>query len=215
VQAIGSGRDPLVTSASLDVTGRRYESRVRHEGTNDRDLSPAFQGDASGRSRWLTANARVAGALCRVAVLVYFAADLEREFMTIRILLVDDHPVVRHGLKSLLAAQPDCEVIDEAADGVEAVEKARRLDPDVVLLDITMPRMNGLEACRLIHQSAPHCEVLMLTQHDSRQMLREALDAGARGYVVKSQAGRDLVTAVEEVSQHHVFIALGNSNTKR
>ena len=135
--------------------------------------------------------------------------------MSIRILLVDDHPVVRHGLKSLLAAQPGCEVLDEASDGVEAVEKARQLNPDVVLLDITMPRMNGLEACRLIRETAPHCEVLILTQHDSRQMLREALDAGARGYIVKSQVGRDLVTAVERVSQHHQFVALGNPDFER
>ncbi|OLC61129.1 MAG: hypothetical protein AUH89_03000 [Ktedonobacter sp. 13_1_40CM_4_52_4] len=129
---------------------------------------------------------------------------------TVRILLVDDHPVVRHGLRALLGVQPDWEIIDEAEDGAEAVDKAQRLNPDVVLLDISMPKMGGLEACRLIHQTVPTTEVLILTQHDSPQMLREALDAGARGYVVKSHAARDLLEAVEAVSQHKTFTALGS-----
>jgi len=130
--------------------------------------------------------------------------------MVIRILLVDDHPVVRHGLRALLGLQPDWEVIDEAEDGSEAVDKVQRLTPDVVLLDISMPKMGGLEACRLIRETAPQCEILILTQHDSPQMLREALDAGARGYVMKSHAARDLLDAVEAVSQHKSFTALGN-----
>jgi len=130
--------------------------------------------------------------------------------MVIRILLVDDHPVVRHGLRALLGLQPDWEVIDEAEDGSEAVDKVQRLNPDVVLLDISMPKMGGLEACRLIRETAPQCEILILTQHDSPQMLRAALDAGARGYVMKSHAARDLLDAVEAVSQHKSFTALGN-----
>ena len=130
--------------------------------------------------------------------------------MVIRILLVDDHPVVRHGLRALLGLQPDWEVIDEAEDGSEAVDKVQRLNPDVVLLDISMPKMGGLEACRLIRETAPQCEILILTQHDSPQMLREALYAGARGYVMKSHAARDLLDAVEAVSQHKSFTALGN-----
>jgi len=130
--------------------------------------------------------------------------------MVIRILLVDDHPVVRHGLRALLGLQPDWEVIDEAEDGSEAVDKVQRLNPDVVLLDISMPKMGGLEACRLIRETAPQCEILILTQHDSPQMLREALDAGARGYVMKSHAARDLLDAVEAVSQHKSFTARGN-----
>ena len=132
--------------------------------------------------------------------------------MVIRILLVDDHPVVRHGLRALLGLQPDWEVIDEAEDGSEAVDKVQRLNPDVVLLDISMPKMSGLEACRLIRETAPQCEILILTQHDSPQMLREALDAGARGYVMKSHAARDLLDAVEAVSQHKSFTALGNGD---
>ena len=128
--------------------------------------------------------------------------------MTIRILLVDDHPIVRQGLKTLLEGRPGWEVIGEASDGAEALEKARDLSPDVMVLDVTMPRMNGLEACRLLRKRAPQLEILFVTQHDSPQMMREALEAGARGYVVKSNAARDLLAAVEAVSQHRVFTAL-------
>lgn len=135
-----------------------------------------------------------------------------RNRMTIRILIVDDHPVVRHGLKTLLREQPGWEVVGEAADGAEAVEIAERLNPDVVVLDVSMPRMHGLEACRLIRQTVPACEVLMVTQHDSPQMVREALLCGARGYVVKSNAARDLLEAVAAVSRHQNFVAKGPGN---
>ena len=128
--------------------------------------------------------------------------------MTIRILLVDDHPVVRQGLKTLLEGRSGWEVIGEASDGAEAVEKAKDLNPDVMVLDVTMPKMNGLEACRLLRRQAPQLEILFVTQHDSPQMMREALEAGARGYVVKSNAARDLLAAVEAVSQHRSLTAL-------
>jgi DNA-binding NarL/FixJ family response regulator len=132
--------------------------------------------------------------------------------MTIRILLVDDHPIVRQGLKTLLEGHSGWEVIGEASDGAEAVEKAKDLNPDVMVLDVTMPRMNGLEACRLLRQECPGLEILFVTQHDSPQMMREALEAGARGYVVKSNAARDLLAAVDAVSQHRVFTALNGRN---
>jgi DNA-binding NarL/FixJ family response regulator len=128
--------------------------------------------------------------------------------MTVRILVVDDHPIVRQGLKTLLEGHTGWEVIGEASDGAEALEKARDLSPDVMVLDVTMPRMNGLEACRLLRRQSPDLEVLFVTQHDSPQMMREALEAGARGYVVKSNAARDLLAAVEAVSQHREFTAL-------
>lgn len=130
--------------------------------------------------------------------------------MTVRILVVDDHPVVRHGLRTLLGIRPEWEVIDEAQDGIEALDKATSLKPDVIVLDVSMPRMDGLEACRRIRKSAPEIEILILTQHDSPQMMREALRAGARGYVVKSNVARDLPAAVEAVSQHKPFTSLKN-----
>jgi DNA-binding NarL/FixJ family response regulator len=133
--------------------------------------------------------------------------------MPVRILLVDDHPIVRQGLRTLLEGRTGWEVVGEASDGVEALEKVESLQPDVVVLDVTMPRMNGLEACRVMQQKLNEnpVEILFVTQHDSPQMMREALDAGARGYVVKSNAARDLLEAVEAVSQHRVFTALARS----
>ena len=138
-------------------------------------------------------------------------SEVWKPFMAVRILLVDDHPVVRQGLRTLLEGRSEWEVVGEASDGIEALEKVGSLQPDVVVLDVTMPRMNGIEACRLIQQKTPGLEVLFVTQHDSPQMMREALAAGARGYVVKSNLARDLLEAVEAVSQHRVFTALARS----
>jgi DNA-binding NarL/FixJ family response regulator len=119
---------------------------------------------------------------------------------------------VRQGLKTILEGHSDWEVVGEASDGAEAIEKAIKLSPDVMVLDVTMPIMNGLEACRVLRRQSPELEILFVTQHDSPQMMREAMDAGARGYVVKSNAARDLLEAVEAVSQHRVFTALNGSN---
>lgn len=133
--------------------------------------------------------------------------------MTTRILLVDDHPIVREGLRTVLQRRPGCEVVGEASDGVEALEKAGSLHPDLMVLDVTMPKMSGIEVCRLARQKSPDLEVLFVTQHDSPQMMREALGAGAKGYVVKSKAARDLLQAIEVVSQHRVFTALARPDT--
>lgn len=132
--------------------------------------------------------------------------------MTIRIIVVDDHPIVRQGLKTLLQGHLDWEVVGEASDGVEAIDKAGKLNPDVMVLDVTMPNMNGLEACRVLRKQRPQLEILFVTQHDSPHMMREALAAGARGYVVKSNAARDLLEAVEAVSHHRQFTALNGKN---
>src|SRR5260370_6889047 len=134
--------------------------------------------------------------------------------MPVRILVVDEHRIVRHGLRTLLGGRPEWEIIDEAEDGIEAVEKADRLKPDVVVLDVSMPRMDGLEACRRIRKSVPRSEVLIVTQHDSPQMMREALGAGARGYIVKSDAARHLLAAPEAGSSHNPFIAHNPTTTQ-
>jgi DNA-binding NarL/FixJ family response regulator len=125
----------------------------------------------------------------------------------LRILIADDHEVVRRGVRVLLEARPGWEICDEAVEGREAVEKAVRLRPDVVILDIGMPLLNGLEAARQIRKAAPQSEVLILTMHDSEQVIREVLAAGARGYVLKTDAGRSLVHAVEALSRHKPFFS--------
>lgn len=137
----------------------------------------------------------------------------EQPTMATRILLVDDHPIVREGLRTVLQRQPGCEVVGEASDGVEALDKAESLHPDVMVLDVTMPKLSGIEVCRIVKQKVPDLEVLFVTQHDSPQMMREALGAGAKGYVVKSNAARDLLDAIETVREHRVFTALARPDS--
>ena len=122
-----------------------------------------------------------------------------------RILIADDHEVVRKGLRSLLESEPGFEVVGEASNGREAVERATVAKPDVVVLDIGMPELNGLEATRRIVKAAPRTEVLILTVYETEEVIREVLRAGARGYVLKSDAGRLLLSAVESVSAHKPF----------
>jgi DNA-binding NarL/FixJ family response regulator len=123
----------------------------------------------------------------------------------IRILVADDHDVVRTGLRALLEAESDFEVCGEARDGREAVKEACRLVPDVVILDFSMPGMNGLEVTRRIRKALAKTEVLVLTAYDSEQLARALLGAGALGYMSKSDADRDLVVAVRSVSQRRPF----------
>src|SRR5271170_5887071 len=125
--------------------------------------------------------------------------------MKLRILIADDHEVIRRGLSTLLQAHEGWEVCGEARDGRETVEMARQLKPDVVILDIGMPILNGLAATRQLAQQNPQPKIIVLTITDSDQVIREALDAGARGFVLKSDAARDLVSAVEAVQRSRMF----------
>lgn len=123
-----------------------------------------------------------------------------------KILIVDDHEVVRRGVRSLLQSKTGYEVCAEAVDGEDAVQKANELRPDVIIMDISMPNLNGLEATQLIRRQVPESKVLVLTQHESDEMARQAFKAGARGYVVKSSIARDLVGAIEQIQRNEAFV---------
>jgi len=123
----------------------------------------------------------------------------------LRILVADDHEVARQGIRSLLESHPGWEVCAEAKDGREAVEGAGKYRPDVLLLDIGMPNLNGLDAARQILATYPDARILILTIHDSEQVVREVLAAGAKGFLLKSDAGRDLLAAVEALQHRRTF----------
>ena len=122
-----------------------------------------------------------------------------------RILIADDHEIVRRGIRTVLETHPGWEIVGEARDGREAVQSARVLKPDLVLLDIGMPNLNGLDAARQISATCPSTKVLILTVHNSEEIVRDVLAVGARGFLLKSDAGRDLVTAVETVQSQATF----------
>ena len=124
---------------------------------------------------------------------------------SLRLLVADDHEIVRKGLRSIIEAQPGWEVVGEASDGREAVEKAKEIKPDVTVLDLGMPTLNGLEATRQMLKNDSQAKVLILTMHESDPLIRDVLDAGARGYVLKTDASRDLVTAVSAVRSNKTF----------
>lgn len=124
----------------------------------------------------------------------------------IRVLLVDDHEIVRAGIKVLLMAEEDMEIVGEAASGQEAVALARHLLPDVVVMDVQMPGLNGIEATRQITSDCPECAVLALTIHEDEQYFFQMLAAGAMGYVPKRAAPDDLVRAIREAYQGNVFL---------
>ncbi len=127
----------------------------------------------------------------------------------VRILVADDHEVIRRGVCALLAAGEDCEICGEAVDGQDAVEKAQQLRPDLIIMDVSMPNLNGLEATRVIRRNLPETQILILTQHDSQEMMRQALNAGARGFVVKSSVAHDLLNAVEAAQRGEPFFDSG------
>jgi DNA-binding NarL/FixJ family response regulator len=124
----------------------------------------------------------------------------------LRIMIADDHDLMRRGLKSLLEVQAGWEICAEATKGREAIAKAEQLRPDVVIIDICMPELNGIEATRQIRKVSPRTEVLVLSVHHSDHLIREALDAGARGFVVKSDADAEIVSAVEALASHRPFL---------
>src|ERR1700704_3263661 len=117
----------------------------------------------------------------------------------VRILIADDHEIVRQGIRSLFDLPTDGEICGEAVDGLDAIEKSKHLKPDVILLDVSMPHLNGLDAARVIRKEVPHSKILMVSQHDAAYMSQRALEVGARGYVAKSELSRQLLAAVESV----------------
>ncbi len=126
---------------------------------------------------------------------------------TVRILIADDHEVVRHGVRAMLETHADLEVCGESANGRDAVAEVARLKPHLVVMDIAMPEMNGLEATRQILKDNPAIEVLILTMHESEELVRNVLAAGARGYVLKSDVTENLLSAVRALARHQVFIS--------
>src|SRR5579864_5327082 len=127
---------------------------------------------------------------------------------SLRILIADDHDLMRRGLRTLLESHPGWTVCAESNTGRDAVAKAEELRPDIVILDITMPELNGIEAARRILKASPGTEILVLSVHYTDQLIREILAAGIRGYIVKSDSDRDLVIAVESLANHQPFFTL-------
>jgi len=125
----------------------------------------------------------------------------------LRLLIADDHAVVRAGLRALLESHKGWQVCAEAADGRDAVEKAAKFKPDVIILDIGMPSLNGVEAARRIHKVLPRAEILILTMHESDELVHQVVEAGARGYILKDEADRVLHGAVEALRRHKPYFS--------
>jgi two-component system, NarL family, response regulator NreC len=131
----------------------------------------------------------------------------------IKILLADDHTIVRQGLKLILSSHADLQVIGEAANGREVLELAEKLQPDVVLMDVAMPELNGIEATRRLHQTSPRTKVLVLSMHKEAVYVREILKAGARGYILKDAIDTELVSAIQSVARGDGYISPAISGT--
>lgn len=131
---------------------------------------------------------------------------------SIKILVADDHEIVREGLRTILERHPGWTVCGEASTGRQALTEAIRLQPDIILMDISMPELNGLDATPLILEQVPHAKILILSAHDSERLIRQMLSSGARGYMLKTDAGRDLVKAVGALASGRLFFTASVSN---
>jgi DNA-binding NarL/FixJ family response regulator len=123
----------------------------------------------------------------------------------LKIVVADDHDIIRRGLKELLLVRPGWEICGEAKTGREAVTLCEQLKPDIVVMDISMPELNGLDAARQIRKNSPNTGILILTMHFTDQLVREVIECGARGYILKSDADKDLVSAVEALANHRTY----------
>ena len=132
---------------------------------------------------------------------------------TVRVLVADDHEVVLEGVRALIERQPDLEVCGLATTGREAVDLARKTKPDVVVLDITMPELDGIEAIRQIRRALPNTEVVVFSAHPSEEMIEEVFEAGAKSYIEKTEASRDLVAAIRSLAEHKPFFTSQTSET--
>lgn len=126
---------------------------------------------------------------------------------SIHVLVVDDHEIARRGIRSVLSTDPDLDVVSEAADGEEAVKRAAEFHPSIILLDITLPGISGIQAARRIRVVSPDSRIIFVSQHDSVQVAKDALSTGAYGYVVKSDAGLDLLAAIRTVHEGREFVS--------
>jgi DNA-binding NarL/FixJ family response regulator len=131
----------------------------------------------------------------------------------VRVLVVDDHNLVRSGIAMLLASQEDIEVIDEASDGKEAIEKATAMNPDVVLMDISMPHMDGIKAALKIHRASPSTKVLMMTQYEEQEYVKRVMHSGISGYILKSSLLEDLVKAIRAAHEGKKFVTSSMTDT--
>jgi DNA-binding NarL/FixJ family response regulator len=127
----------------------------------------------------------------------------------IRVLIVDDHAILRDGIRSLLERQEGIAVVGEASNGREALDRVSELQPDIVLMDVAMPEMDGLEATRRVKEDYPNVRILILTQHDNQEYVTPLLQAGASGYVLKRSGGREVVTAIRQVYEKGAFLEPG------
>jgi len=123
-----------------------------------------------------------------------------------RVLIVDDHALVREGITAFLKMCDDIEVVAEASDGLEAIEKVKKIHPDIILMDISMPKLGGFEAVTEIKKIAPHAKILILTQYDDKEYISRFLKAGVSGYLLKKAVGSDLITAIRAVSRGELYL---------